>query len=483
MIVGQQLADYASQCPRALAVCIYDLELNCRKFSYEDFLGNVVRCERELTTHSQVGDPISLCSAEPLAVMEQFFAIARTERVACVVDPRMSAENTSRLLNEVGAAFVWETQDNKANAFLQSSTVPSDLVDFASHPGGDRAFYVGFTSGSTGMPKGYCRNHNSWLESFRVSKQYFKLSAGDVVAVPGPFSHSLHLYAAVQALEMGASVVAMKQFAPRSFLAAMREQNASVLYVTPTQLEMLCLENAQLPSLRKLLVTGARWQPHLLERVRHCFPNAITYDFYGASELSFVSAREITGKNVNNQSVGFALPGITVSVRERSGARVPYGVRGKIFVHSKQIMQGYVCGEDQTFQRYKSWASVGDYGYQNDEGEIFLAGRESRMLNIGGVNVYPEEIEVQLAKLVAHQPVAVLGMADRQRGEVPVAVLSQSCLEVCSLQQVASAMRQRLGSLRAPRRYGVYCGEWPLTRSGKTDYMYLEQWLSAKMEP
>ena len=114
---------------------------------------------------------------------------------------------------------------------------PGDATinDFASQDDSETPFYVGFTSGSTGLPKAYRRNHRSWLASFAADAKEFAIRSGDVVFAPGTLNHSLFAYALAHGLYRGARVVMMRKFHPRHALALMAREQASILYGVPTQ--------------------------------------------------------------------------------------------------------------------------------------------------------------------------------------------------------------------------------------------------------
>src|SRR3546814_14762923 len=103
-------------------------------------------------------------------------------------------------------------------------------------PAGNTRFYVGFTSGSTGRPKGYGRDHRSWVESFRGDAVEFGIGPDDVVLAPGTLTHSLFLYAMMQGLHAGATVVLSPRFRPATVLPQIRDPGATVLYCVPTTL-------------------------------------------------------------------------------------------------------------------------------------------------------------------------------------------------------------------------------------------------------
>ncbi len=94
-------------------------------------------------------------------------------------------------------------------------------------------FYLGFTSGSTGSPKGFIRSHLSWMESFTCTRLEFGIGASDHVLIPGPLLHSHFLYGAMSTLSIGGTLHILEKFSPEQTLTALAEHAVSVVYVVP----------------------------------------------------------------------------------------------------------------------------------------------------------------------------------------------------------------------------------------------------------
>ena len=167
----------------------------------------------------------------------------------------------------------------------------------------------------------------------------------------------------------------------------------------------------------------------------------------------------------------------------------------------------YVNGQDATAaRRVGEWLTVRDIGWQDAQGNLYLVGRENRMIVTQARNLFPEEVE---ARLMAHPDIAqaaVLGLPDPQRGQVVHAVLmrpsddgNQTPAMTCSADVEAPALvpltaapsdlvawcHQALESYKVPRHWWRWQGEWPMTASGKTDLAALRQALerAARIRP
>ena len=163
---------------------------------------------------------------------------------------------------------------------------------------GQEPFYIGFTSGSSGMPKGFRRHHQSWVESFRVSQHDFgEAMAGRIVA-PGSLTASLFLFGALLGLWTGAGSVVQEHFSAERTLRDLASAPATVLVAVPSQL-LLMLQWAQrrhcapVAQVQLVLISGARWMREHTPALRQLFPQARTAVFSSDTAPDARSARAL----------------------------------------------------------------------------------------------------------------------------------------------------------------------------------------------
>jgi len=346
-------------------------------------------------------------------------------------------------------------------------------------PGPGTPFYIGFTSGSTGLPKGFRRNHRSWAESFRVCLDEFGEGAATRVLAPGRVSHSLFLFGMLLGLWTGAGVVVQEQFSAARALESLARGQAACLVAVPSQL-LVMLELAArrkcapIPGVRQIMISGARWMRHRTADLRALFPQARIVEFYGASETSFIAWTD-ADPDMPAQAVGRPFSNVEIDIR---GA--PPGAPGLIYVRSPMLFTDYVGGgaDDTAALRDGDWLSVRDVGYLDPAGRLCLVGREKRMIVTQGRNLFPEEVESVLASHPAVAAASVHGVPDALRGMQVVAVVDPAPGVAVAAGELAAWCRARLEAYKAPRRYYVGDG-WPLTASGKTDHGALAARLAA----
>ena len=395
--------------------------------------------------------------------MVSFLAVITSGRCAAVSDP----DWPDAVRQSVLSAF---------------SGTPADVE--TPHP--NSPFYIGFTSGSTGVPKGFRRHHQSWTESLRICRDTFGADAANCVLAPGRFSHSLFLFGMMLGLWSGAGVVVQDRFSASRMIDTLRSGRTPCLVAVPSQLLVLLELTTRrhidpIDGVRLILISGARWMRERTPDLQALFPQARIVEFYGASETSFMAWMDADA-HAPPQAVGRPFANVEIDIRE---PQRPLGT-GQIFVRSPMLFMDYVgLAPDQTAAvRDGDWLSVRDMGYVDATGLLCLVGRENRMLVTQGKNLFPEEVE---AVLITHPEVvnvSVQGVPDAIRGQQVVAMLqikhSESRVRPNSA-ELAALCRAQLEGYKVPKRFLV-CTDWPLTASGKTDHPALAALLQQHTE-
>jgi long-chain acyl-CoA synthetase len=402
---------------------------------------------------------------DQLSIMEQmvsFMGIIHSGRCAAVSDPDWPNAVRDSVKRELGTALTEPSHPHTA-----TPTSP---------------FYIGFTSGSTGMPKGFRRHHLSWTESLRVCLDTFGPDAASCVMAPGRFSHSLFLFGMVLGLWSGAGVVVQERFSAPRLLDTLRTGRTPCLVAVPSQL-LLMLELAArrklspIEGVRLILISGARWMRDRTEALQALFPKARIVEFYGASETSFMAWMD-ADTSAPRQAVGKPFSNVEIDIRQ---AQPPLGT-GQIFVRSPMLFMNYVNAtkDHTTAVRDGDWLSVRDMGYFDTQGFLCLVGRENRMIVTQGKNLFPEEVEAILTQHPRIANASVQGVPDPIRGQQVVVLLQTTTLDITA-QQIADFCRSQLENYKVPKHF-IACNTWPLTASGKTDHSALTQLLHQHLQ-
>ncbi|MCM3717634.1 AMP-binding protein [Fictibacillus phosphorivorans] len=367
---------------------------------------------------------------------------------------------------------VLQRRVNHKNATLTLVSAIADSVPFEENKNrvSDKSlFYMGFTSGSTGIPKCFVRSHRSWVKSFVCSKKDFGLTESDTVLVPGPLVHSLFLYAAISTIYLGGTVKLLPKFSAVRTLTEIETDEASVLYTVPTMLAGLTKEMNKpnnMLQLKKIISSGAKWEPGLKGRINRLFPKSELIEFYGASELSFVSFITHRADKQKALSVGRPFHNVELSIR-KDGNEVERGEIGTLYVKSEMLFSHYLNRPDANKEVWENgWLTVGDLAKLDEDGDLYIIGRSNNMMISGGQNVYPEEIENVLHSLKGIEEAVVFGIPDPYWGEKVSAAILLNEHEELTTRDIQRICRKHLSIYKVPKHI-IFKKKLPYTSSGK----------------
>lgn len=349
---------------------------------------------------------------------------------------------------------------------------------------GPRSENVVYTSGTTGRPKGAVRNFASIgvLELLAILDR-LPLSSGDNHLVVAPMYHSSGQVFTLLNAALGSTVYLQSRFDAEQTLRMLHEHDIDNVFMVPTMTRrVLDLPDPlhrryPAPGLRALISGAAPFDEALRLRAIERFGAGSVFDFYGATELGWVTL--VDGHEMLSKpgSLGRAIPGQEIAIFDEQGRQLGPKEIGMIYTRSTQLMQGYMRDEDATARsRRGAWLTVEDLGYLDEQGSLFLTGRARDMVISGGVNIYPVEVENVLAHHPAITEVSVIGLPDPAWGERLVAVyVAERELDPDELRQWA---KQRMASYKVPRQW-QRIDELPRNPTGKVLKHELQATLTA----
>ncbi|WP_106449651.1 class I adenylate-forming enzyme family protein [Trichococcus alkaliphilus] len=341
-----------------------------------------------------------------------FLALIRADKVAVPVNAGLSGKGLQDILAQFEAPLVL----TDIRTISQKVAGPFDSDEYASPS--DLAF-IGFTSGTTGQPKGYRRTHQSWVKSFEGTNELICQSTNQSATVFGSMHYSLSLYTLMQTLYFGQTFILNQHFSTKRLIDLVKQTESLTCYLVPTMIHALIskleAQNEVLTEKYTIISSGAKLNVDIRRKLYRYCPNVQLYEFYGSSETSYISMETVQGIPADN-SVGKLFPGVEIVIDQPNAEGV-----GEIHVRSPLNFAGYHRnGEDHLTT--VACVSTGDLGkVAGDTLEYY--GRKDDCINRGGEKFYPLEFERHLLKLTAVAEIVVLGIPDAHYNEKIGAVI------------------------------------------------------------
>ncbi len=338
---------------------------------------------------------------------------------------------------------------------------------------------MAYTSGSTGRPKGIQRNTNPdapdpYMVYAGLATNMLHAKPGDKLMVAAPLYHSAPHALSIFAQASGfMDLVITPKFDPEQFLSLIEAHRISHIYIVPTMMvRLLKLPDEvrqcyDLSTLRFAISTGSPW-PKDVKQAMIDWLGPIFYESYGASEIGFMTLISSAEAMEKPGSVGKILPGGSIRIYDDKGAECPVGTVGTIYVRLPLFGDfNYTNAEGAlTDQRIDGNATVGDMGYLDADGYLFISDRKKDMIISGGANIFPAEIEAELIKMKEVADCAVFGAPDPEFGELIVAAVTCTPDHDLTLKDMQAFLAARLAKFKIPRKLDIH-DALPREDSGK----------------
>jgi long-chain acyl-CoA synthetase len=450
------------------------------------------------------GDVIAMVTDNVAEAFEIYWAALRSGLYVTAINRHLAAAEVAYIVADSGARCLFASSGLAALAADVATELPHLTLRFAfGHNGIDgyasyenllatagehltdqpRGSDMLYSSGTTGRPKGI-KPHLLGIQVDEpgdplvgLLSAVFGMSADDVYLSPAPIYHAapLKYCAAVQAL--GGTVVLMERFDAEEALAAIGRYRATVTQMVPTmfvrmlQLRAEVRESYDVSSLRLAVHAGAPCPPDVKDAMIRWW-GPILVEYYSATEAhgtTVISSQEWRDRR---GSVGRAVLGVA-HICDDDGNEVAAGEVGTVYFERDVAPFVYHNDPDKTSEArhpaHENWSTVGDLGYLDSDGYLYLTDRKAFMIISGGVNIYPQEIENVLTLHPDIFDVAVIGVPDQEMGEQVKAVVQLQPGVARSPELAADLItyvRERIAHYKAPRTVD-FVDELPRSATGK----------------
>ena len=313
-----------------------------------------------------------------------------------------------------------------------------------------------YTSGTTGRPKGAMLTHRNLIFDASACVGRIDVTEDDVFLTVLPLFHSFGATVCmVLPIITGSHSVLVPRFAPERLLAALEASHATVFAGVPSMYAaMLAVRSGREFDLgaMRVFVTGGAPMPTEVQQAFTARYGVPMIEGYGPTEAApCVCVNPLNGVNKLG-SVGPALPGIEVRIVDDSGAPLPTGEIGEITVRGDNVMRGYWQDEQLTREAIRDgWLYTGDVGMMDEDGYVSIVDRKKDMIIVGGMNVYPREVEDVIYRLPQVAEAAVVGVPAALRGEDVKAFVALKEGEQLSAEELLDYCAQFLARYKVPR--------------------------------
>lgn len=462
-----------------------------RSVTYAELWESVMRLGaklRRLGTHS--GERIGVMLPNGPAFVQAYFAILAARGTVVPLNVQYKAEEIRYILEDATVQRILSGppfEDLLKKEVSHQLRRPLQVISTDAEPASGAEDAVGqipenelthpedvavclYTSGTTGRPRGALLTHRNLTSNIASFHQIAPCDERDRFLCVLPLFHSFAATVLMLfPLSLGAGIVLEPRFIPEQTLRGMAKNKVTILCAVPSMYAVW----SQLPPLEldlssvRLGISGGSPLPiEVLQRFEARYGVSI-YEGYGLTEASPVLTENPLFGPRKVGSVGKPLPGIELRVVDAEGKEVPGGEVGEIVAKGPNIMQGYLNQPDATAEVLRDgWLYTGDLGRQDTEGYFYIVDRKKDLIIVGGLNVYPREVEEILATHPAVAEVAVVGVPDPARGEAPKAYVVLGPGAGVSKHELLRFVRERLAPFKVPREV-EFCQSLPRTISGK----------------
>lgn len=449
------------------------------------------------------GDVVALFMDNNIRYHEVYWATVRSGMYLCAVNKYLTAAEAAYIVNDSGAkalvtsaalgdvatAMLADLDDCPIRLAIDGTVEGYDRYEdaIANHapgplddePLGD---FMNYSSGTTGRPKGIKRplSGNSFTEPSALDgliSTLYGVNAETTYLSPAPLYHSAPLAFTAGVHSHGGTNVIMERFDPVEALQAIETHQVTHSQWVPTMfIRMLKLDDDErlghdLSSHRVAVHAAAPCPIDVKHRMIDWW-GPIIAEYYGGTELNGMTYCTSEQWLAHPGTVGSPIMG-TLHICDDAGAELPTGEPGAIYFEREEMPFEYHNDPDKTdaskHPDHPLWTKLGDVGYVDDDGFLYLTDRESFMIVSGGVNIYPQEIEDALVMHPKIADVAVFGVPNEDTGEEVKAVV-QLAPGIEASDAVAAELlghaREQLAGYKVPRSID-FEAELPRLETGK----------------
>ncbi len=500
--LGEALGRRAADHPEKVAIIGQD-----RALTWAELDAEVNRVARLLAALGiEKGDAMGLCASKRPELVVVFLALSRLGAIAAPVNFKLEA---GRIISQfetgrIRSVLLEDQHDDVVKAvahlvgdrvlyldrrgrydgrlYAEQASYSADTIGVPVDP--HDVCYFNYTSGTTGNPKGATGTHANVLWNGLSGREGLGLRPDDVfMCMFSVFSHPHELFN--RALITGSTMVVVDTMSPRVVCQLIQDHRITWMMAVPSFYEMMLAHIGRgqfdVSSLRVLESGGAWVSPDTLERLEDRFGCGFM-PVWGSTEANGVALAMRPDEPRKAGATGRPVAYYEVGVFDDHGRPVPDGETGEMWVRGPCVSAGYIHQPEETAAAFRDgWYRTSDLVRRDADGFYFFVGRKHDMLKVGGIRVFPLEIE---QVLIAHPEIdeaVVVRAEERVRGEVPRAVVRIADGSTLSVNDVKAWCREHMAVYKVPR-FVEFWADIPKLPNGKIDRKAVEARAPAEAE-
>jgi long-chain acyl-CoA synthetase len=435
------------------------------------------------------GDRVAMFLRNDDAFPVVFLAISKLGAISVVLNTRLKKpelEHQLDLTKPVIAIVNDETWDKDLDALVKFKVESSSLSQIWGKGGTclpvagseNDVHTILFTSGTTGKPKGVRIVHRNFIHSAIRLEQYMEMLGvshlGEVskTLIVAPLFHVMALQEQlVPCMRMGNTAVMLSALNIPAFLKLVEKDKIDFLVGSPAIYRILLgsedVKKYDLGSVKVAAFGAAPMSPDLMAEMKKTFVNAKFLNGFGLTEAS-ISLAAIDKECLEKPtSIGHPSLGCEAKIVDENMEEVPKGTIGEIAVMGPNIADGYYHNPEETKKAFRDgWFLTGDLGMVEEDGFFYVVSRKKDMINRGGENVYPVEVENVICLHPKVLEVAVYGVPDNVMGEKVAASIVTVPGTAITVEEIKGFCNDKLAKYKIPE-YIIFANALPKNPGGK----------------